>query len=181
MLVSFSFQDCVGALDGTYVNVRTNLASQARYRSRKGNTAINILAVCNPNTEFIYCLAGWEGLAHDSRVLRDALSRPGGLRVPGTNRPRTAKEFYNMKHSSARNCIERAFVMFFTAACLLHNFITRQPGGTDVFDRAYIPPEVVEPPINEAIDAAPGYVEPSEEWTEFREILVEEMWASRGG
>ncbi|CAN0856332.1 Putative nuclease HARBI1 [Linum grandiflorum] len=224
------FKDCVGALDGTYVNVRTNLASQARYRSRKGNAAINILAVCNPNTEFIYCLAGWEGSAHDSRVLRDALSRPGGLRVPegtyylcdagytnangflipyrkqryhlqewGTNRPRTAKEFYSMKHSSARNCIERAFGvlkmrwallrdtswhspkmvgMFFTAACLLHNFITRQPGGTYVFDRAYIPPEVVEPPI---IDAAPGYVEPSEEWTEFRETLAEEMWASRDG
>ncbi|CAN1129937.1 hypothetical protein LINPERPRIM_LOCUS12947 [Linum perenne] len=32
--------------------------------------------------QFIYCPARWEGLAHDSRVLRDAFSRPGGLRVP---------------------------------------------------------------------------------------------------
>ncbi|CAN0876400.1 hypothetical protein LINGRAHAP2_LOCUS11294 [Linum grandiflorum] len=32
--------------------------------------------------EWIYCLAGWEGSAHDSRVLKDALSRPNGLKVP---------------------------------------------------------------------------------------------------
>ncbi|CAN1156473.1 hypothetical protein LINPERPRIM_LOCUS20222, partial [Linum perenne] len=29
-----------------------------------------------------YCLAGWEGSVHDSQVLRDALSRPDGFRVP---------------------------------------------------------------------------------------------------
>ncbi|CAN1785550.1 hypothetical protein LINPERHAP1_LOCUS16910, partial [Linum perenne] len=43
---------------------------------------INVLAACNQNLQFIYCLAGWEGSAHDSKVLRDALSRPGGFRVP---------------------------------------------------------------------------------------------------
>ncbi|CAN1156380.1 hypothetical protein LINPERHAP2_LOCUS20917, partial [Linum perenne] len=42
---------------------------------------INCLAVCNQNLQFIYSLAGWEGSAHDSRVLRDVLSRPRGLRV----------------------------------------------------------------------------------------------------
>ena len=83
---STCFQNCVGALDGTVVNVRSKIASQARYRNRKGNTSINILAVCNPNTEFMYCLAGWEGSAHDGRVLRDALSRPGGLRIPQGNK-----------------------------------------------------------------------------------------------
>ncbi|CAN1725465.1 hypothetical protein LINPERHAP1_LOCUS97 [Linum perenne] len=30
----------------------------------------------------MYCLAGWEGSAHDGRLLRDALSRPNGFRVP---------------------------------------------------------------------------------------------------
>ncbi|CAN1160539.1 hypothetical protein LINPERHAP2_LOCUS23374, partial [Linum perenne] len=47
-----------------------------------GNTSINVLGVCNPNLEFIYCLSGWEGSAHDGRVLRDALSRPNGLNIP---------------------------------------------------------------------------------------------------
>ncbi|CAN1272308.1 hypothetical protein LINPERPRIM_LOCUS14505, partial [Linum perenne] len=81
-----------------------------------------------------------EGSAHDSRVLRDTLSRPGGLRVPpgnyylcdggymnangfltpyrgqryhlqewGANRPRSPEEYYNQKHSKARNVIECTF------------------------------------------------------------------------
>ncbi|KAK3152368.1 hypothetical protein QOZ80_2BG0157980 [Eleusine coracana subsp. coracana] len=32
--------------------------------------------------QFIYVLPGWEGSAHDGRVLRDAISRPNELRVP---------------------------------------------------------------------------------------------------
>ncbi|CAN1140400.1 hypothetical protein LINPERPRIM_LOCUS24812 [Linum perenne] len=60
--------------------------------------------------EFIYTLAGWEGSAHDGRVLRDALIRPNGLKVSkGRSRPRTTEELFNMRHSSARNTIERAF------------------------------------------------------------------------
>ncbi|CAN1156382.1 hypothetical protein LINPERHAP1_LOCUS8884 [Linum perenne] len=75
------FKGCLGALDGTIINVRTTTANQSRYRTRKGTTGINCLAVCNQNLQFIYSLAGWEGSAHDSRVLRDVLSRPRGLRV----------------------------------------------------------------------------------------------------
>ena len=32
--------------------------------------------------EFIYLLPGWEGSAADGKVLRDALRRANGLRVP---------------------------------------------------------------------------------------------------
>lgn len=42
---------------------------------------MNVLGVCNPNLEFIYVQPGWEGSAHDGRVLRDAISRPNGLKV----------------------------------------------------------------------------------------------------
>ena len=42
----------------------------------------NVLGVCAPDMQFIYMLPGWEGSAHDGRVLRDAISRPNGLRVP---------------------------------------------------------------------------------------------------
>ncbi|CAN1215410.1 hypothetical protein LINPERPRIM_LOCUS207 [Linum perenne] len=75
-------QNCLGALDGTHVKVRAIILDQPRYRNRKGKVSINVLAVCNPDCEFMYCLAGWEGSAHDGRVLRDAVSRPNGLRVP---------------------------------------------------------------------------------------------------
>lgn len=43
---------------------------------------MNVLGVCTPNMEFVFVLPGWEGYAHDGRVLRDAISRPNGLKVP---------------------------------------------------------------------------------------------------
>lgn len=46
---------------------------------------MNVLGVCTPNMEFSYVLSGWEGSAHDGRVLRNALSRPDGLKVPRGN------------------------------------------------------------------------------------------------
>ena len=32
--------------------------------------------------KFTYVLAGWEGSAHDSRVLNDAFARPGEFSIP---------------------------------------------------------------------------------------------------
>lgn len=55
---------------------------RAKYRTRKGTIAMNVLGVCSPNMEFIDVFPGWEGSAHDGRVLRNAISRPNGLRVP---------------------------------------------------------------------------------------------------
>ncbi|GJU83125.1 reverse transcriptase domain-containing protein [Tanacetum coccineum] len=134
-----SGMDCLGALDGTYVKVMVPESEQKPYRTRKGVICTNLLGVCTRDLQFIYVLAGWEGSAADSRVLRDAFSRPNGLKVTHGNYylcdvgytnseglltpyrgqryhlndwshpPTTSKEFYNMRHSSARNCIERCF------------------------------------------------------------------------
>ncbi|KAL6537740.1 hypothetical protein OROHE_012367 [Orobanche hederae] len=76
------FPGCLGAIDGTHVKVRVPLIVKSRYRSRKGEISTNVLAVCDRNMNFVYVLAGWEGLAADSRVLRDAISREPGLQVP---------------------------------------------------------------------------------------------------
>ncbi|KAL0463226.1 UNVERIFIED_CONTAM: hypothetical protein Slati_0210200 [Sesamum latifolium] len=130
---------CLGALDGTYIDVRVPEVDKARYRTRKGHIAVNVLGVCNTNMEFIYVLTGWEGSAADSRVLRDAINRPMGLRIPtgnyylcdngyinghgfltpyrgvryhlsewdrGAAGPQNKEEFFNLRHSSARNVIE---------------------------------------------------------------------------
>jgi hypothetical protein len=75
-------QNCVGALDGTYIEVHVPAIDKPRYRSRKNTVATNVLGVCAPDMQFIYVLPGWEGSAADGRVLRDALSRPNGLVVP---------------------------------------------------------------------------------------------------
>ncbi|KAL0395310.1 UNVERIFIED_CONTAM: hypothetical protein Slati_4497200 [Sesamum latifolium] len=129
---------------------------------------------------FIYILAGWEGSAADGRVLRDAVSRANGLKIPrgnyylvdsgysngegflppyrgvryhlkewktGRNSPQNHEKFFNMKHASARNVIERTFGLlkarwailrssaFYSikvqnriimACCLLHNYIRQE-------------------------------------------------------
>ncbi|KAG6473578.1 hypothetical protein ZIOFF_067495 [Zingiber officinale] len=54
----------------------------SRYRTRKGEIATNVLGVCTPNMQFTYVLPGWEGSAADGRVLRDAISRRNGLKIP---------------------------------------------------------------------------------------------------
>ncbi|KAL0405795.1 UNVERIFIED_CONTAM: hypothetical protein Slati_3893400 [Sesamum latifolium] len=79
------FKGCLGALDGTFIDVRVAEHEKGRYRTRKGRVAVNVLGVCNPNMQFIYVLSGWEGSATDSRMLRDAIHRDGGLRVPNGN------------------------------------------------------------------------------------------------
>lgn len=54
---------------------------KAKYRTRKGEVATNVLGVCSQDMQFIFVLPGWEGSAADGRVLRDALDRPHGLKV----------------------------------------------------------------------------------------------------
>jgi hypothetical protein len=76
------FKNCLGALDGTYIKVNVPEADKSRYRTRKGEIATNVLGVCSPDLQFIYVLPGWEGSAADSRVLRDVVTRPNGLKVP---------------------------------------------------------------------------------------------------
>ncbi|KAL0345330.1 UNVERIFIED_CONTAM: hypothetical protein Sradi_4364300 [Sesamum radiatum] len=173
------FKGCSGALDGTYIRVRVPGHEQGWYRTRKGQVAVNVLGVCDPNMQFIYVLTGWEGSAADNSVLRDAVHREGGLRVPtgnyylcdngyanaegfltpyrgvqyhlrewdrGLGGPQNREELFNLKHSSARNVIERTFGLLkvrgilrnpsfypikvqhriILACCLLHNFLRKE-------------------------------------------------------
>ncbi|KAL0559281.1 hypothetical protein IC582_003882 [Cucumis melo] len=76
------FQNCLGALAGTHIKVNVSMSDRPRYRSRKGDITTNVLGVCSQNGEFIFVMPGWEGSASDSRVLRDAVSRPTSLKVP---------------------------------------------------------------------------------------------------
>ncbi|XVF56330.1 hypothetical protein PTKIN_Ptkin06aG0110400 [Pterospermum kingtungense] len=76
------FKNCLGALDGTHIRVKVPIEDKPRYRTRKGDIATNMLAVCTPELQFVYVLPGWEGSVADGRVLRDAISRRHGLKVP---------------------------------------------------------------------------------------------------
>ncbi|CAL5382364.1 unnamed protein product [Camellia sinensis] len=193
------FQNCLGALDGTYVRVLPPAIEKPRYRSRKGEIATNVLGVCSQDMQFIYVLPGWKGSSSDSRVLRDAISRPNGLRVPTgcyylvdagyTNgegflapyrgqryhlstwreggAPSNPQEFFNMKHSAARNIIERCF-----ACCLLYNLIKREmpvdPLEEDLDETFPNQTEIWE----DYIDT----IEASGQWTDWRDTLANQMY-----
>ena len=78
----FLMQGCLGALDGTHINVLVGDADKPRYRNRKGQISTNTLAACDRNMQFVFFYPGWEGSAGDSRVLRDAVAQPDGFKVP---------------------------------------------------------------------------------------------------
>ena len=71
------FTDCVGAIDGTHIDVYLPPSEHPKYRNRKGHLSQNVFAACNFDLQFLYVLAGWEGSAHDGTVLRDATYNRG--------------------------------------------------------------------------------------------------------
>ncbi|PLW51481.1 hypothetical protein PCASD_00279 [Puccinia coronata f. sp. avenae] len=75
-----AFKKCDGALDGVLIPATLPMEKQKTYRSRKGFVAQNTLAVFNFDFQFVYLLAGWEGSAHDSRVLADSFNKGFSIR-----------------------------------------------------------------------------------------------------
>ena len=52
------------------------------YTNRHGVQSQNVLAVCDHDMRFVYVYAGWEGSAHDARVLDGALTGPNHFPMP---------------------------------------------------------------------------------------------------
>lgn len=77
------FKGCIGAIDGShlkaYVLKDENGLVKAWY-NRKGYISQNVMAVCDLDGNFTYIYAGWEGSAHDGRVLSAARNK--GFAVP---------------------------------------------------------------------------------------------------
>ncbi|KAJ0015193.1 hypothetical protein Pint_19872 [Pistacia integerrima] len=106
------FKNYLGALDGIYIKVHVHTVDNPRYQSRKNEIATNVLGVCTPSMQFItgfyyLCDAGYtngEGFLTPYRGQRYHLTKwRQGCQLA------TPQEFFNRKHSQARNCIERCF------------------------------------------------------------------------
>ncbi|KAJ0039744.1 hypothetical protein Pint_27664 [Pistacia integerrima] len=79
------FKNYLEALDGTYIKVHVPTDDIPRYRLRKSEIATNVLGVCTLDMQFIYVLPGWEDFTADGRILKDAITRRNGLKVPQGN------------------------------------------------------------------------------------------------
>ncbi|XP_038885881.1 protein ALP1-like [Benincasa hispida] len=221
--VQSSETNCLGALDGTYIKVNFSATGHPRYRTRKGEIATNVFDVCDTNGNFVFVLSGWEGFTADSRVSRDVISRPNGLKVPkgyyylcdvgypnaegflapykgeryhlsewrgGGNAPTAPREFFNMKHSSAWNVIERTLGLLkgrwailrgqsyypvqiqcrtIMACCLLHNFINREMTNSELIEDL----DEVDSSFATTRGNEINYIESSNEWTQWRNKLAQ--------
>ncbi|MFQ6645707.1 hypothetical protein Gotur_018881 [Gossypium turneri] len=76
------FKNCLCALDGTHINIKIPKVDKPRYRTRKCDIVTNMLGFCIADMYFVYVLPGWEGSVADGQVLRDAVNRIYGLKVP---------------------------------------------------------------------------------------------------
>ncbi|XP_050220164.1 uncharacterized protein LOC126670464 [Mercurialis annua] len=157
------FKNCLGALDGTYIKVRVPKGEKSIYRTRKNEIAMNVLGVCSQDMQFIYVLPGWEGSAHDGRILRNEITRRNGLRVP--------QGYYYLCDAGYTNCED--FLTPYRACCILHNLI-RQEMSVDPMDALYVEedhsPGIANPHANI------NYLLSSEEWNQFRETLAVQMF-----
>ncbi|XP_031392120.1 protein ALP1-like [Punica granatum] len=66
------FKNCIGAIDGTHVAATIPSSVRGAYRDRNNEIMQNILAACSHDMMFTHVVTGWEGSAHDSRILSDA-------------------------------------------------------------------------------------------------------------
>ncbi|KAM3361037.1 hypothetical protein P3S68_015891 [Capsicum galapagoense] len=110
------FKGAIGALDGTLVHVVDPANQQIIYRGRgKDKCYQNVLTICNFNIIFTYVYVGWEGIAHDARVLTEVVSNSdNGFSFPPSRdyrrrRAITKEEKFNHAHAQLRNVIERSY------------------------------------------------------------------------
>ena len=79
------------------------------FRGRKAHCIQNVMAAIDFDLLFTYVLAGWEGKAHDALVLRDALERENGLRIPQGIQPKNFEPQFDMP--------------YFVSSTITHNFL----------------------------------------------------------
>ena len=57
-------------------------ALQIQIQIQRDGTTQNVLTTATFDLKFTYVLVSWEGTAHDSRVLKNALYKQRGLKIP---------------------------------------------------------------------------------------------------
>ncbi|XP_076894920.1 uncharacterized protein LOC143547359 [Bidens hawaiensis] len=71
------FRGAIGALDGTLIHAVVPTKEHDLNRGRGKRVYYqNVFAIFDFNMIFTFIVAGWEGVAHDSRILLEALSDP---------------------------------------------------------------------------------------------------------
>lgn len=72
-----SFNNAIGALDGTHVKVLVPFSKVGQYINRKSDKTQNVLAICDFDCRFTIVAFGIPGSAHDWTILQEAIRKYG--------------------------------------------------------------------------------------------------------
>ncbi|KAK4382563.1 hypothetical protein Sango_2859300 [Sesamum angolense] len=160
--IGILWKGCLGALDGTHIEVRVPDSDKGRYRNRKGLISTNVLGLCNIEGMFTYVLSGWEGSAVDGRVLRDAVHRSAGIKVPTGN--------YYLCDNGYRN-VEG----FLTPYRGVRYHLKEWDRGNGGPQRPRELPDEAEMPVDHGIEVV-STLDATPQWTAWRDALATDMY-----
>jgi hypothetical protein len=144
----YGILNCIGAIDGTHIRLRTTLSDTKSWINRKSYASMILQVVCTSDMLFTDIVTGWPGSVHDARVFRNSpLFQEADLVVPngwyivadggyalsrwcmvpfrdlGALTP--SQRRFNNRQSSTRMVVERAFGQLKGRWRILQNLATQ--------------------------------------------------------